>query len=120
MPSRIARNVALLAHALLIVGLTWKVGLSVGLVLLLPLLAALPGLWRGQPYTYAWASMLLVFYCAGLLTEAYMRPSQAMHFRLLAIVAALEFVSLVLFVRLRAAEVRVAAAAARSAARTAA
>ena len=102
MPSRIAQNFALLAHALLIAGIGWKVGVSVGLVLLLPLVAALPGLWRGRPYTYAWASMLLVFYCAGLLTEAYMRSSQGTQFRMLAFVSALEFVSLVLFVRLRA------------------
>ena len=106
MPSRWARGATLAAHALLIAGLAWKAGVSAGLVLLLPLLAPLPGLWRGKSYTYAWASMLITFYCAGLLAEAYMRSSHAQEFRTLAAIAALEFVSLILFVRLRATEVR--------------
>ena len=105
------RYAALATHALLIAGLIWIAGASVGLLLVLPLLAPLRGLWRGAPYTYAWASMLLTIYCAVLLSEAYMRPSQLGVLRALAIVAALEFVSLILFVRMRAAEARVAAAA---------
>ena len=59
-----------------------------------------PGLWRGRPYTYAWASMLIVFYVAGLLVIG--RPLTLA----LACVAALEFCGLVLYVRARSLEAR--------------
>jgi uncharacterized membrane protein len=117
--SRALRTIALGAHALLIAGLAWLVGISAGLLLLFPLLTPVRGLWRGERYTYAWASMLLVFYCGGLLAEAYMRPHQGIVLRLLASVAAIEFVSLVLFVRAQSAAARAAAAAAPPAERTA-
>jgi len=116
--SRSIRAAAIGTHALLIAGLAWLVGASVGVLIVIPLLLPLRGLWRGERYTYAWASMLLVFYCAGLLAEAYMRPYSANLLRLLAGVAALEFVSLVLFVRRSSAEARAAAAAPPPAART--
>ncbi len=119
-PSHVARAVVLGVHAALIGGLAMVAGYSLGIVLVLPLLLPLPGLWRSDRYTFAWASMLLTFYCGGLLAEAYMRPHQSLALRALASVAALEFVSLVLFVRLRSAEARAEAAAARSAGRTAA
>jgi uncharacterized membrane protein len=118
MSSRSMRIVALVAHALLIVRLSAMVGATIGLLLVLPLLAPLRGLWRGDRYTYAWNAMLIVFYCAGFLAEAYMRPTIARPFPAAAIVAAIEFVSAVLFVRLRAREARAAAADPPPAART--
>lgn len=113
------RVFALATHLLLVAGLLWSAWPSVGVLVIVPLLFALPGLWRGRRYTYAWASMLLVFYCAGLLAEVYMRPTQVGFWRGLAVIAALEFVSLILFVRVQAAEARFAAVPAQSSARTA-
>lgn len=42
----------------------WPVAL-----LCLPLLLPLPGLLRGKAYTYGWASLLVMFYFAYLITE---------------------------------------------------
>jgi uncharacterized membrane protein len=106
------RTLTLIAHALLIAGLAWTVGSSVGAVLVVPLLLPLQGLWVGRRYTYAWTTMLITFYCAGFAAEAYMRPAEAWWWRGLAAIAAIEFVSLNLFVRRQAAAARAAAAAA--------
>lgn len=117
-PSHVARAVTLGLHAGLIGAIVHLAGAGLGLILLLPLLAPLPGFWLSRSYTFAWASMLLVFYCAGFLAEAYMRPTLAWAMRVAAIVAALEFVSVVLFVRLAAREARAEAADRPPAART--
>lgn len=94
---------ALILQLALISGLLTQVGFGAGLVVVLPLLAPLPGLLRRRTYTAAWASMLLAFYCAGLLAEAYMRADK-LPYLLLATVAALQFTVLVLFVRFAARE----------------
>jgi len=96
------RVAALAAHAALLAGLPLAGGLT-GALLALLLLAPLPGLWRGRTYTYAWASMLLVFYIAGLLVNR--TPLTAA----LAVIGALEFLALLLFVRARSVEARRAA-----------
>lgn len=93
----------LIAHATLLLGLPLAAG-AVGVVLALPLLAPLRGLWRGAPYTYAWCSLLLVFYVGGLLMEAV--STRAVVPMLLASAAAIEFCALLLFVRFTAAERR--------------
>lgn len=41
----------------------------IGLLLSLPLLLPLRGLWRGQAYTYAWTSLLVLAYLGYLLME---------------------------------------------------
>jgi len=104
-----ARAVALAAHVLLIVGLVAWCGWLPGILLSLPLLAPLPGLLRRSTYTAGWASMLLVFYVAGLLAEGVAVPGRRLIGTLLSIVAALDFVGVVLFVRLSAREQGVAA-----------
>jgi uncharacterized membrane protein len=96
------RLATLALHAALLGGLPLAGGLT-GALVALPLLAPAPGLWRGRPYTYAWASMLVVFYVAGLLIDR--RPLTLA----LAAVAALEFCVLVLYVRARSVEARRAA-----------
>ncbi|MGH8481574.1 MAG: DUF2069 domain-containing protein [Nevskiaceae bacterium] len=96
------RVAVLAAHAALLAGVPLAGGLT-GAVLALPLLAPLPGLWRGRPYTYAWASMLVVFYIAGLLVA---RSPLTLA---LAGIGALEFLALVLFVRARSVEAQRAA-----------
>lgn len=98
------RVAVLVAHGALLLGLPLA-GRLTGALLALPLLAPLPGLWRGRPYTYAWASMLVVFYVAGLLV------SRTPLTLALAAVAAFEFCALVLYVRARSAEARRAAGA---------
>ena len=104
-PTRWARRVALAAHLALMASLPVMAGLT-GAVLALPLLAPLPGLWRGRPYTHAWASMLVVFYVGGLLMEGVSNPGhRAVAFGLAALAAA-EFVALVLYVRFRAVDQR--------------
>lgn len=96
------RRAVLALHAILMLGIpAWAGWTRAWLVL--PLLLPLPGLWRGRPYTYAWASLLQVFYAGLLLVEALRGPWMAVA---LAGAAALEFCALLLFVRVRAAELR--------------
>ncbi len=95
---------ALLCQFLLAGGLWLWAGPLPGLLLILPLAAAVPGLLRRSAYTAGWATLLLVFYIAGLLSEAYSIPARREVAIALGTVAALEFVSLVLFVRLLARE----------------
>ncbi|MGQ0699293.1 MAG: DUF2069 domain-containing protein [Panacagrimonas sp.] len=110
MPSTLAQRIVLVTHALLIVlvALRNPSVLSVLLagILCLPVL----GLVRGRPYTYAWASMLIAFYVAGYLADGYARPSLRWSAFGVASVAALEYISLMMFVRFRAREARMAQA----------
>lgn len=104
-PSVYARVLALTAHLALIVLL---IGESSTLALLAALLlfAPLPGLLRGSRYVHAWASMLLVVYCALLLAEGYARPQAQGSSFVLAALAAADFTGLVLYVRFSAREAR--------------
>ena len=68
-------------------------------IAVLPLLASLPGLLRGRAYTAGWACMVVSFYCALLLAEAYMLPSLKGALLALSVVAALDFVALMLFAK---------------------
>lgn len=99
-----ARLLALATHLALIVLLLAlaqsRLGIAAGLLLFVPL----PGLLRGREYTHAWASLLLAFYSAVLLAEGYAGRAPEPRDLWLAGLAAVEFVSLVLFVRLRARE----------------
>jgi uncharacterized membrane protein len=104
------RKAVLAAHAVLMAGLVLTGGWP-GAVLALPLLAPLDGLWRGRSYTFAWCSLLIVFYAGGLLAEGYAAPAHRAAMFLVALVAAIEFVALVLYVRINA---RYAATAART------
>ena len=77
----------------------------VGVLIALPLLLPLPGLWRGRPYTHAWAAMLVVFYVGALLAEGWARPERAPWFALAGL-ATLEVIALMLYVRFRAVDAR--------------
>jgi uncharacterized membrane protein len=109
-PSAWARRIVGLAHAGLLIALPAVAGLIGGL-LALPLLLPVRGLWQGRSYTYAWCSLLVVIYLGGFLMEAFTHPGRRLVSLALAAVAAAEFCALLLFVRLRAAERRRAAAA---------
>jgi uncharacterized membrane protein len=95
-----ARHTALAAHVLLIVGLVAWCGWLAGGLLVLPLLAPIPGLLKKKTYTAGWASMLLVFYVAGLLAEGVAVPGRREIGTLLSVLAAIDFTGVALFVRL--------------------
>lgn len=99
-PGALLRAVALGLHLWLAAALWAWCGPLIGLLLVLPLLAPLPGLLAAKPYTAAWAAMLLVFYVAALLAEGVAVPARRGLSVALASLAALDFVSLVLFARL--------------------
>ncbi|WP_020650794.1 DUF2069 domain-containing protein [Solimonas variicoloris] len=111
-PSVYPRALALAAHLALIVLLMALLRSPLALAAALLLFLPLPGMLRGRRYTHAWASMLLVGYCALLLANGYAQPqARALMFGLAALAAA-DFVGLVLYVRISAREARGAAAAA--------
>lgn len=99
------RVVVLVAHAAQLITLPLAGG-RLGALLALPLLGPAPGLWRAQPYTYAWASMLIMFYLGAFLMEASTHAERRPVALALAFVAAAEFIALLLFVRFRSVEER--------------
>jgi len=107
--SRWPHAIAVAAHLGLIIGLIWTSRSTLGLLLALLLFLPLPGLLRGRERTHAWVSMLLAFYCAGLLSNAYVQTQgRALSF-VLAALAAIEFCAAMIYVRWRAHERRAAA-----------
>lgn len=93
------RIMALAAHLALIVLLIVTSVSKLGLFAALLLFAPLPGLLRGSRYVHAWASMLLVFYCALLLANGYAQPQTRLLMFTLAGLAAIDFTGLVMYVR---------------------
>lgn len=102
--SRYAWWVSVAAHLGLIAALWLWAGALSGFLITLPLLAALPGLIRRHSYTAGWLTLVLVFYVAALLAEAYSAPNRRAIALGLSELATLEFVALVLFVRFLARE----------------
>lgn len=88
-----------LALFVLIAGRGSRAHLLLAVIAVLPLLAALPGLLRRRGYTAGWACMVVSFYCALLLAEAYMLPSLKGALIALAVVAAFDFVALMLYAK---------------------
>lgn len=115
LPSELARRVALVSHSVLILGVALRHPSALSLVIASALLPPLPGLWRGRSYTFAWSAMLVGFFVAGYLADGYARPDTRLSAFLLASVAALAFVSQMMFVRFRAREAAHSASAARTA-----
>lgn len=95
-----AKGAGLAAHLLLTLALIAQ-GTALSWIAALLLVPPLPGLVRGRLYTYQWASMLVVFYCAIWLAEGWFDPGRRAAAFAVAALAALDFVSLVLYVRLR-------------------
>ncbi len=98
-----------LALFALLAGRGTRAHLLLGLLAVVPLLAAVPGLLRRRAYTAGWASMLVSFYCALLLAEAYMLPSAKAALIALAVVAALDFVALMLYAKAKKQDDKLAA-----------
>lgn len=106
-PSQYPQRSALAMHVLLILLLPlWTQFSALGFIAAAILLLPLRGIARGDTYTCGWASMLLTFYCGLFLADAYAHPQSQWPAFALSGVSALEFLSLVLFVRLRARERR--------------
>lgn len=102
--SRWARYVTVVSHLALIASIALRSSWGVPLVLVLPLLFPLPGLLRGRDYTFAWATMLLVFYVGGYLAAGHANPADKLACFGIAALAALEFVSLSIYVKARSKE----------------
>lgn len=103
-PPTLMQRLALGAHCALIVGVVLRDPSVLSLMLALILLAPLPGLIRARTYTAAWASMLVAFYVAGYLAEGYARPEARLGAFTVASIAALDYLSLMMFVRFRGRE----------------
>jgi len=102
--SSYARVVASVSHLLLIALMLIASRGGTGALLVLPLLLPIAGILRGRAYTYSWACMLVVFYAAGYLASGYAQPMHKWSAFGLASIAAVDFVALVLYVRLLARE----------------
>lgn len=98
------RGSALALHLTMIALILVRAGFGAGAWWTLPLLLPLRGLIAGRDYTLAWASMLIVFYVAGYLSQAVVDTDGKWPAIGMATIAALEFVTLTLAVRFRARE----------------
>ncbi len=83
----------------LVAGRGSRAHLLLAVLTALPLLAAVPGLLRRRAYTASWASMVVAFYCAMLMAEAYMLPRLKGALLALSVLAVLDFVALMLFTK---------------------
>ncbi len=102
--SRWAYRVTVVSHVALMVVIALRSGWGVPMLLVLPLAFPLPGLLRGRDYTFAWATMLLVFYVGGYLAAGHANPAEKWVCFGVAAIAALEFVSLSVYVKARSRE----------------
>lgn len=109
-PPLLMQRLALVSHFALILIVALRTPSALSFLLALILMLPLPGLLNGKSYTYAWASMLVAFYVAGYLAAGYARPDTRLWSFIAASVAALDYVSLMMFVRFRARERVVSAA----------
>lgn len=116
MPSLWCWRSAVASHSALVVLVALREWSALGLVLAAVLATPLPGLLRQQVRTAAWGAMLVAFYVAGYLAAGYAHPAEKAQTFSLAALAALDYLSLLGYVRMRARE---RAAIARSAAGTA-
>lgn len=99
-----AYRVAVASHLALMLVIALRSGWGVPMILVVPLLFPLPGLLRGRDYTFAWATMLLVFYVGGYLAAGHANPADKWACFGVAALAALEFVSLSVYVKARSKE----------------
>lgn len=102
--SAVMRRVALTSHITLMLLLAVINVPVIAVILVAPLLLPLPGLLRARAYTHAWATMLLVFYVGGYLAAGYFDPAHKWRCFGIALLAAIDFVALNLFVRFLARE----------------
>lgn len=108
--SRYAKILALSAHAGLMLALAyWFVWASAppghprwpALLVLAPLVLPLPGLLRAKPYTFAWNSLLVLFYLCLALTEVLASGGRELAAWPVLAASLLAFLGCLFFVRLR-------------------
>jgi uncharacterized membrane protein len=94
------------AFALLALVLAWHLlptptlgDAIVAIVLSIPLIAPLPGLWRGNRYTYRWATLCVVPYFIVGLTEVIANPVSRIQSAAMLVLALAWFVTLVAYLR---------------------
>ena len=102
--SRLAHRVTVASHLALMLIIAVRSGWGVPLLVVVPLLFPLPGLLRGRDYTFAWSTMLLVFYVGGYLAAGHAKPADKWACFGVAALAALEFVALRIYVKARSRE----------------
>lgn len=102
--SRPAYWITVISHLALMAIIALRSGWGVPVLLVVPLLFPLPGLLRGRDYTFAWATMLLVFYVGGYLAAGHANPADKWACFGVAALAALEFVGLSVYVKARSKE----------------
>lgn len=103
-PSAWCLRLALAAHVVLVLLVAVREASALGWLLAAVLATPIPGLLRGQVRTAAWGSMLVAFYVAGYLAAGYAQPAEKAQTFALASLAALDYLSLIAFVRFRARE----------------
>ena len=108
---KFSRRLTLISYiALVVVLLTWY-GLVYPaplllILLLFPLLFPLRGLLKGNPYTYAWSSFLILLYFIHGVVEAYANPPVRMLALLEVLFSVTFYTGAVLYARLRGRELK--------------
>ena len=107
----LSRIFALLGNiGLLIWVLSWQLSLSphphinylaMASVWAIPLLLALPGIIRGNPYTHAWANFILMFYFLHALTLIYIDGGERWLASIELLITTLAFISNIIYARVR-------------------
>lgn len=109
-PAEASRRLALAGYfGIALVLLLWY-GVArpapLALLMLLPLLFPLRGLWRGRPYTYAWSSFLSLFYFTHGVVEGWTVPASRPWAWLEILASILFYVGAIVYARLRGRELK--------------
>ena len=101
LPSEWARLTVIALHTAMVISLCIWCGPVPGVILSVPLQAGILGLHRERVYTAKWSSLCVCFYVAAFLVEAYASPPHRVIGTRLSVLAMLDFMGLLLFVRWR-------------------
>jgi uncharacterized membrane protein len=110
-PTSFSRRLTLLSYialvGLILIWYGWIVPSPVALILLLlPLLFPLRGILKGNPYTHAWSSFLILLYFIHGVVEAYANPPVRMWALLEVLFSVTFYTGAVLYARLRGRELK--------------
>ena len=110
-PTRFSRHLTLLSYialvGLILIWYGWIVpSLAALILLLLPLLFPLRGILKGNPYTHAWSSFLILLYFIHGVVEAYANPPVRMWALLEVLFSVTFYTGAVLYARLRGRELK--------------
>ncbi|MDH3947872.1 MAG: DUF2069 domain-containing protein [Gammaproteobacteria bacterium] len=110
-PTRFSRHLTLLSYialvGLILIWHGWIVPSPEALILLLlPLLFPLRGILKGNPYTHAWSSFLILLYFIHGIVEAYANPQVRMWALIEVLFSVTFYTGAVLYARLRGRELK--------------